>query len=45
MDFNWYTAGSILAAVLAIVVMGEGGLDWHWYLGLAATPQILVLLL
>ena len=40
----WYTAGSILAAVLAIVVMGEGGLDWHWYLGFAATPQILVLL-
>ena len=40
----WYAAGSMFGAVLAIVVMSEGGLDWHWYLGFAATPQILVLL-
>ena len=40
----WFAAGSMFGAVLAIVVMSEGGLDWHWYLGLAVTPQILVLL-
>ena len=40
----WYAAGSMFGAVLAIVVMSEGGLDWHWYLGFAATPLLLVLL-
>ena len=40
----WVAAGSVFVAVLAIVVMSEGGLDWHWYLGFAATPLLLVLL-
>ena len=36
----WYAAGIIFGAVLAIAVMSEGGLDWHWYLGLVCTPLI-----
>ena len=39
----WWAMGSMLGAVLAIGVMGEGGLGWHWYLGLAAVPLGLVL--
>ena len=34
----WWSIGSMLAAVLAIGVMGHGSWGWHWYLGLAAVP-------
>ena len=36
----WFVAGVMFGAVLAIAVMSEGGLDWHWYLGLVCTPLI-----
>ena len=36
----WYGAGIMFGAVLAIAVMSEGGLDWHWYLGLVCTPLL-----
>ena len=41
----WWTIGTIFGAVLAIGVLGYGGLDWHWYLGLAATPLAIVMVL
>ena len=41
----WWTIGTVLCAVLAIGVLGYGGLGWHWFLGLAATPLALVLVL
>ena len=41
----WWAIGSMLGPALAIVVFGEGGLGWHWYLGLAALPLGLVLVL
>ena len=39
----WWSFGSMFGAVLALVVMPT--LGWHWYLGLAATPLALVLIL
>lgn len=39
----WWAVGSMLGAVLAIGVMRDGGLGWHWMLGLAAIPLALVL--
>ena len=41
----WWTIGTIFGAVLAIEVLGYGGLGWHWYLGLAASPLAIVLVL
>lgn len=38
----WWAFGSMFGAALAIGVMRPGGLGWHWYLGLAATPLALV---
>ena len=35
----------MFGALLAYGVMRPGGLGWHWYLGLAATPLAIVLLL
>lgn len=37
----WWAFGSMFGAGLALVVMPT--LGWHWYLGLAATPLVLVL--
>lgn len=39
----WWTIGTLFGGVLALFVLKEGGLGWHWYLGLAATPLGLVL--
>ena len=41
----WWSIGTIFGALLAIGVLGYGNLGWHWYLGLAATPLVLVLFL
>ena len=41
----WWGIGSMFGALLAYGVMRPGGLGWHWYLGLAATPLAIVLLL
>ena len=35
----------MFGALLAYGVMRPGGLGWHWYLGLAALPLAVVLLL
>ena len=35
----------MFGALLAYGVMRPGGLGWHWYLGLAAVPLAVVLLL
>ena len=35
----------MFGALLAYAVMRPGGLGWHWYLGLAAAPLTVVLLL
>ena len=42
---TWWSIGTIFGALLAIGVLGYGDLGWHWYLGLAATPLVLVLFL
>ena len=34
----WWAIGTMFGAVLAIGVMRDGGLGWHWYLGLASLP-------
>jgi len=39
----WWAFGSMFGAALAVAVMPS--LGWHWYLGIAATPLALVLLL
>ena len=39
----WWAIGSMIGAVLAIGVMGDGGLGWHWLLGLAVIPLALVM--
>lgn len=41
----WWAVGSMLGAVLAIGVMRDGGLGWHWLLGFAAIPLALSLFL
>lgn len=41
----WWAFGGIFGAVLAIAVLGEGHLNWHWYLGLAAIPLALAIFL
>ena len=40
----WWSIGTMFGAVLALGVIGEGGLSWHWYLGLSSIPLGLVLL-
>ena len=37
----WWSIGTMFGAVLAIGVMRDGGLGWHWYLGLATLPLVL----
>jgi MFS family permease len=41
----WWAIGSMIGAGLAIGVMREGGLGWHWMLGLAAIPLLVVIFL
>ena len=41
----WWSVGTIFGALLAVGVMREDGLGWHWYLGLAAVPLALTLFL
>ncbi len=41
----WWSVGTMFGAALAIGVMGEDSLGWHWYLGLAAAPLAFTLLL
>ena len=37
---TWWSVGTMFGAVLAIGVMRDGGLGWHWYLGLATLPLV-----
>lgn len=39
----WWALGGMLGAALSIGVMREGGLGWHWLLGLSAIPLALVM--
>ena len=39
----WWTVGTMFCAALATVVLGVLEWNWHWFLGLAATPLALVL--
>ena len=39
----WWAIGTMFGGVLSLVVLGDGGLGWHWLLGLATIPLILVL--
>ena len=41
----WWSVGTMFCAALAIVVLGTWHLSWHWFLGLAATPLAIVLVL
>ena len=36
----WWSIGTMFGAVLAIGVMRDGGLGWHWYLGLITLPPV-----
>ena len=33
-----WSLGSVFGALLALAILGESDLGWHWYLGLASTP-------
>lgn len=37
----WFALGGLFAAALALLVMKP--LGWHWYLGLATAPVVLVI--
>ena len=37
----WWSIGTMFGTVLAIGVMRDGGLGWHWYLGLITLPLVL----
>ncbi len=41
----WWTVGAMFYAALAILVFGVLHLNWHWFLGLSASPMAIVLLL
>jgi len=41
----WWTVGTMFCAALATLVLGVLQWNWHWFLGLAATPLALVLIL
>ena len=41
----WWTVGGIFCSVLAMLVLGVWHLNWHWFLGMCATPMGMVLLL
>lgn len=40
---GWWGIGTMFGAALAVGVMGHDRLGWHWYLGLSATPMVIVL--
>ena len=40
---TWWSVGTMLVAVLAVVVLGESDLGWHWFLGIASIPTALIL--
>ena len=39
---GWLAVGTILGAAMAVGLLGSGKYDWHWYIGLSATPIALV---
>ncbi len=41
--WTWWAVGIICGAVLAVLVIGVGGLEWHWYVGLSSFPSLLAL--
>ncbi len=41
----WWTIGTMFCAALAALVLGVLELNWHWFLGLAALPLAIVLVL
>ena len=41
---GWWGIGTMFGAALAVAVMGENDLGWHWYLGLSACPMAAALL-
>ena len=41
---GWWAVGTMFGAAIAVGVMRPGGLGWHWYLGLCATPLAVSLL-
>ena len=36
----WWALGTMFGAVLGLLVLGEGGLGWHWFLGLVTIPEV-----
>lgn len=38
--FVWWSLGSVVGSGLAVLIMGESNLGWHWYLGLSV-PHLL----
>ena len=42
---GWGSLGSIIAGALATAIIGESGLSWHWYLGISASPLLLVIVM
>ncbi len=41
----WWTLGTIFCATLAVIILGILQWSWHWFLGLAALPLAIVLVL
>ena len=39
----WWAIGTMFGGLLALAVLGEGGLGWHWLLGFATIPLALVI--
>lgn len=41
---GWWAVGTMFGAGLAVGVMGQDKLGWHWYLGLSALPMAFALI-
>jgi len=41
---GWFAVGTMFGGALALGVMGNDRYDWHWYIGLSATPMAIVTL-
>ncbi len=41
---GWFAVGTMFGAAVAVGVMGNDKYDWHWYIGLNATPVAFVLI-